>query len=151
MQQPISIHPSLVSRIKVMSNMDIAERRIPQDGRTTLKIDGNIIDVRVATMPSAYGEKITMRLLNRNDRFITLKDWVLMNMNWKKYESTLHSPYGFILITGPTGSGKYYFMRLAILNQPDKNIIIRSVERRIEGLTQIQTNPKAGLTFASRS
>ncbi|HHV95284.1 MAG TPA: Flp pilus assembly complex ATPase component TadA [Clostridiaceae bacterium] len=153
MQQPISIHPSLVSRIKVLSNMDIAERRIPQDGRTTLKIDSNIIDVRVATMPSAYGEKITMRLLNRNDRFITLKELGFNESELEKYESTLHSPYGFILITGPTGSGKSttLYASLAILNQPDKNIITLEdpVERRIEGLTQIQTNPKAGLTFAS--
>ena len=153
MQQPITLHPTLVSRIKVMSNMDIAERRVPQDGRITLRVDGNIIDVRVASMPSAYGEKITMRLLNRNDRVITLKELGFHSVEIVKYEKTMKSPYGFILITGPTGSGKSttLYASLAVLNQPDKNIITLEdpIERRMEGLTQVQVNAKAGMTFAS--
>jgi len=153
MQQQINLHPTLVSRLKVMSNMDIAERRIPQDGRITLKVDGNIIDVRVASMPSAYGEKITMRLLNRSDRLITLKELGFNEYELEKYEITTKSPYGFILITGPTGSGKSttLYASLAKLNQPDRNIITLEdpIERRMDGLTQVQANMKAGMTFAS--
>ncbi|NSW89334.1 MAG: Flp pilus assembly complex ATPase component TadA [Firmicutes bacterium] len=153
LQQPLSIHPSLASRIKIMANMDIAERRIPQDGRISLKVEGDIIDVRVASMPSAYGEKITMRLLNRNDRFITLKELGFSEKQLKRFMEVLELPYGFILITGPTGSGKSTTMyaALAKLNRQDKNIITLEdpVERRLDGLTQVQVNVKAGMTFAS--
>lgn len=151
--QPIGIHPSLVLRIKVMANMDIAEKRIPQDGRITLKVEDNVIDVRVASMPSTFGEKITMRLLNRNDRLITLEELGLEKDQREKYNQVFNLPYGFILITGPTGSGKSttLYATLAQLNKPDKNIITIEdpVERRMDGITQIQVNTKAGLTFAS--
>ena len=151
--QPLSIHPSLVSRIKVMASMDIAERRIPQDGRMTFKVEGNIIDVRVASMPSAYGEKITMRLLNRSDRFVTIKELGFSEAQLKRFVEVLDFPYGFILMTGPTGSGKstMLYASLARINSPDKNIITLEdpIERRLEGLTQVQVNPKSGLTFAN--
>lgn len=151
--QPMNIHPSLISRIKVMANMDIAERRIPQDGRITLKVEGNVIDVRVASMPSAYGEKVTMRLLNRSDRLITLQELGFEEKQLEKYSDVMNQPYGFILITGPTGSGKSttLYATLAKLNSPDKNIITLEdpIERRMDGITQIQVNLRAGLTFAS--
>ncbi|NLC67544.1 MAG: Flp pilus assembly complex ATPase component TadA [Clostridiaceae bacterium] len=151
--QPLSIHPSLVSRVKVMANMDIAERRIPQDGRISLRVNGDMIDVRVASMPSAYGEKITMRLLNRGDRFMTLKELGFSEVQLKRFMEVLELAYGFILVTGPTGSGKSTTMyaALAKLNDTSKNIITLEdpVERRLEGITQIQVNIKAGMTFAS--
>lgn len=151
--QPISIYPSLVSRIKVMANMDIAERRIPQDGRITLKVEGNIIDVRVASMPSTFGEKITMRLLNRSDSLITLAELGFDKRQLERYGEIMSLPYGLILATGPTGSGKSttLYATLAKLNSPDKNIITLEdpIERRMDGITQVQVNVKAGLTFAS--
>jgi len=153
MQHPIDLHPALSSRIKVMANMDIAERRLPQDGRTTLNIEGNIIDVRVATIPTAYGEKITMRLLNRSDRLFTLAELGFNQTELEEFKKTIQLPYGFVLISGPTGSGKSttLYVSLEILNKPDKNIITIEdpIERKIEGVTQVQVNTKAGITFAS--
>ena len=153
MRQPLRMHASLVSRIKVLANMDIAERRIPQDGRITLKIDGKTIDVRVASLPSAYGEKLTLRLLNRSNRLITLGELGFPESQLKSYDDAIHKPYGFVLITGPTGSGKSTTMyaSLANLNSVKKNIITLEdpIERRMDGINQIQINPKAGMTFAS--
>lgn len=153
MQQPSRIHATLVSRIKVLGGMNIAERRIPQDGRITLKIEGKTIDVRVASLPSAYGEKLTLRLLNRSSRLITLSELGFPETHLKSYTETIQKPYGFILITGPTGSGKSttLYASLAKLNSVDKNIITLEdpIERRMDGLNQIQMNTKAGMTFAS--
>jgi type IV pilus assembly protein PilB len=153
MQQPSKMHASLVSRIKVLANMDIAERRVPQDGRITLKIDGKTIDVRVASLPTAYGEKLTLRLLNRSDRLITLSELGFPEVQLKKYYELMKLPYGFLLITGPTGSGKStsLYATLAKLNSVDKNIITLEdpIERRMEGLNQVQVNSRAGMTFAS--
>jgi type IV pilus assembly protein PilB len=153
MQQPTRIHASLVSRIKVLANMDIAERRIPQDGRITLRIDGKTVDIRVASLPSAYGEKLTLRILDRSDRLITLSELGFPDSQLQKYNETIKRPYGFILITGPTGSGKSttLYATLAKLNSVDKNIITLEdpIERRMDGLNQIQINEKAGMTFAS--
>ena len=153
MRQPLRMHASLVSRIKVLANMDIAERRIPQDGRITLKIDGKTIDVRVASLPSAYGEKLTLRLLNRSNRLITLGELGFPESQLKSYDDAIHKPYGFVLITGPTGSGKSTTMyaSLASLNSVKKNVITLEdpIERRMDGINQIQINPKAGMTFAS--
>lgn len=153
MQQPSRLHASLVSRIKVMGDMDIAERRIPQDGRITLKIDNKTIDVRVASLPSAYGEKLTLRLLSRSSRLITLQELGFPQSQLIRYNTSIKKPYGFILITGPTGSGKSttLYASLATLNSIDKNIITLEdpIERRMDGLNQIQMNAKAGMTFAS--
>lgn len=153
MQYPSNMLATLVSRIKVMANMDIAERRIPQDGRITLKIEGNVYDVRVASMPTAYGEKLTMRLLNRSDKVITLKELGFNQGELDKYSRVTASPYGFILITGPTGSGKSttLYATLAKLNQVDRNIITVEdpIERRLDGLNQTQVNARAGMTFVS--
>lgn len=153
MNQPSKIHPSLVTRIKVMSSMDIAERRIPQDGRITMRIEGRTIDVRAATLPSTYGEKMTMRLIDRGSRLITLSELGFPESQLKRYHAVSKLPYGFILITGPTGSGKSttLYATLSRLNSVDKNIITLEdpIERRMEGINQIQVNTKAGMTFAS--
>lgn len=153
MQQPLKLHPLISSRIKVMGGMDIAERRIPQDGRITLKVEDKTIDVRVASLPSAYGEKITLRLLNRSSRMITLTELGFPDIQLKRYSEVMRLPYGFILITGPTGSGKSttLYATLAEINTPDKNIITLEdpIERRMSGINQIQMNAKAGMTFAS--
>lgn len=153
MQQPRSLHASVVSRIKVLSDMDIAERRIPQDGRATVKVEGKVIDIRVASLPSAYGERITMRLLNRSSNVITVEQLGFSATDEERYHATIKLPYGFLLVTGPTGSGKSttLYASLARLNSADKNIITLEdpIERRMQGLNQVQMNEKAGMTFAS--
>jgi type IV pilus assembly protein PilB len=153
MQPSKKLHPSLVSRIKVMANMDIAERRVPQDGRISLKIEDKAIDVRVATLPTAYGEKVTMRLLNRSDRLITLEELGFPLPELEKYRRIMKMPYGFILVTGPTGSGKSttLYATLSAINSVEKNIITVEdpIEYRLDGLNQVQVNVRAGLTFAN--
>jgi len=153
MHQKRRLHPSLVSRIKVMANMDIAERRAPQDGRITLKIENKTVDVRVATLPSAFGEKITMRLLDRSARLITLEELGFPPRELERYKKLMKTPYGFLLVTGPTGSGKSttLYATLSELNQVEKHIITVEdpIEYRLEGINQVQVNPKAGLTFAT--
>jgi len=153
LQAPLKLHPTIVSRIKVMGGMDIAERRIPQDGRTTIRVADKTVDIRIATLPSAFGEKVTLRLLNRSSKMLTLEELGFHNRQLQLYEETIRLPYGFLLITGPTGSGKSttLYATLAKLNSPDKNIITLEdpIERRMEGLNQIQVNVRAGMTFAS--
>ncbi len=153
MQPPRRLHPALVSRIKVLANMDIADRRVPQDGRMTLRIEGKTVDVRVASLPAAYGEKLTLRLLDRSAKLITLEKLGFSRQVLGAFEEFLCLPYGFILVTGPTGSGKSttLYAALAALNSVEKNIITVEdpVEYRLDGLNQIQVNPKAGLTFAN--
>ncbi|MGM0652785.1 MAG: GspE/PulE family protein [Bacillota bacterium] len=153
MQPPVRMHPSLVSRIKVIAGMDIANRRSPQDGRTTLKMEGRVIDFRVAALPSAYGEKLTLRLLDRSARLITLPELGFPETQLKKFRSNIKLPYGCILVTGPTGSGKSttLYAALSELNSVEKNIITVEdpIEYRMDGINQVQVNPRAGLTFAT--
>jgi type IV pilus assembly protein PilB len=153
MQPPKKLHAPLVSRIKVMANMDIAERRVPQDGRISLKIEEKTIDVRVATLPTAYGEKVTMRLLHRSGRLITLEELGFPLLELEKYRRIVKMPYGFILVTGPTGSGKSttLYATLSAVNSVEKNIITVEdpIEYRLDGLNQVQVNVRAGLTFAN--
>lgn len=153
MQQSSSLHASVVSRIKVMASMDIAERRTPQDGRATVRVDGKVIDIRIASLPSAYGEKITLRLLNRSSQMITIDQLGFPPHDHERYMQTIALPYGFLLVTGPTGSGKSttLYASLAVLNSLEKNLITLEdpIERRMDGLNQVQMNQKAGMTFAS--
>ncbi len=153
MQPSKKLHPPLVSRIKVMANMDIAERRVPQDGRISLKIEDKAIDVRVATLPTAYGEKVTMRLLHRSSRLITLEELGFPLLELERYRRIVKRPYGFILVTGPTGSGKSttLYATLSAINSIEKNIITVEdpIEYRLDGLNQVQVNVRAGLTFAN--
>lgn len=153
MQPPGRLHPSLVSRIKVIAGMDIANRRSPQDGRTSLKVDGKVVDFRVASLPSAYGEKLTLRLLDRSSRMITLPELGFPETHLKKFRRSINKPHGCVLVTGPTGSGKTttLYAALAELNTIEKHIITVEdpIEYRLNGINQVQVNPRAGLTFAS--
>lgn len=153
MQQSARMAPSIASRFKVLGNMDIAERRIPQDGRMTFKAQGVIADIRIATLPTVFGEKITLRIVDRNSKLLTLDKLGMPKKQREGFYGAIKYPYGFILITGPTGSGKSttLYAALSKLNKPDKNIITLEdpVERRIEGLNQIQINERAGLVFSS--
>ena len=153
LQPPRRMHASLVSRLKVMANMDIAERRIPQDGRISLKLEGRAIDVRVASLPTSYGERMTLRLLDRAATLISLEELGVAPEILARYREVIKIPYGFILVTGPTGSGKSttLYASLSSVDRTSKNVITVEdpVEYRLEGMNQIQINPKAGLTFAS--
>ena len=153
MEPPRRMHASLISRLKVMASLDIAERRVPQDGRMSLKIEGRMIDVRVASLPATYGERITMRLLDRSGKMLSLTDLGLEPAMLEKYRSIIKLPYGLILVTGPTGSGKTstLYASLDEVDKVGKNVITVEdpVEYRLDGLNQVQINPKAGLTFAS--
>lgn len=150
---PKRIFPTLVARIKILSNMDIAERRIPQDGRFRVNSQGKIIDFRVSTLPTIYGEKIVLRLLDRSAPLIGLERLGFTEEILYKFDQLIHRPYGMILVTGPTGSGKTttLYSALAKINTPEKNIITIEdpVEYQFSRINQVQINPKAGLTFAS--
>jgi type IV pilus assembly protein PilB len=143
----------VVSRVKIMSDLDIAERRIPQDGRVGLTIDGHRVDLRVVTLPSVHGESVVMRILDTSNGIPKLDRLGMAPNDRMRFERAFHQAYGAVLVTGPTGSGKStsLYAALAAVNTPEKNIITIEdpVERQIEGITQIQVNPKAGLSFAS--
>ena len=153
MTQPIKLHASVASRVKVIGGMDIAERRIPQDGRTTVKVDERTFDIRIAVLPSVYGEKIVMRLLERGSKSVQLKDINFSKDQEAKFMNTIHLPYGFLLVTGPTGSGKSttLYATLAEVSDITKHVITLEdpVERRMAGLCQVQMNARAGMTFAA--
>ena len=153
MTQPVKLHASVASRVKVIGGMDIAERRIPQDGRTTVKVDERTFDIRIAVLPSVYGEKIVMRLLERGSKSVQLKDINFSKDQEEKFLNTIHLPYGFLLVTGPTGSGKSttLYATLAEVSDITKHVITLEdpVERRMAGLCQVQMNSKAGMTFAA--
>ncbi len=154
MQNPIKMYSAVISRIKVIGGMDIAERRIPQDGRATVKFEDKTMDVRIASMPTVYGEKVVMRLLERsNTQSVTLKDISFSPRQWDRFNHAIHMPYGFVLVTGPTGSGKSttLYATLAEISTVEKNVITLEdpVERRMAGINQVQMNNRAGMTFAA--
>lgn len=153
MSVPRRMQAGVLSRLKIMADLDIAERRIPQDGRIGLVVGGKPIDMRVASLPTVYGEKIVLRLLDRSSVLLSLEDLGFSEKSLARYEKSFKKPYGAILVTGPTGSGKSttLYATLNILNVPEKNVITVEdpVEYRLAGINQVQTNPKAGLTFAS--
>jgi type IV pilus assembly protein PilB len=153
MQSPKSIQNGVISRLKVMSDINIAERRIPQDGRMSLTVSGKPIDVRIATLPTVNGEKVVMRILDKGRAMLSLDDLGFRSTVLSRYEMSYKKPYGTILVTGPTGSGKSttLYATLNIINEPHRNIITVEdpVEYRLAGINQIQINHKAGLSFAS--
>lgn len=153
MRSPRNIQNGMISRLKVMADINIAERRIPQDGRISTTIEGRQVDLRVATLPTVNGEKVVMRILDKNQAELRLSDLGFLPDNMKRYELSYTKPYGTVLVTGPTGSGKTttLYATLNILNQPSKNVITVEdpVEYQLDGINQIQVNNKAGLTFAS--
>ncbi len=149
---PKWIQAALISRIKVMAKMNIAEKRLPQDGRMDLKIGNQEIDVRVSTIPTSFGERVVMRLLNKTSSLIHLPDLGLNPEMLVQVEELVTTPNGMILMTGPTGSGKTttLYAVLSSINSPDINIITIEdpIEYQINGISQIQVNPKIDLTFA---
>jgi type IV pilus assembly protein PilB len=153
MTPPKSVQAGISSRLKIMADINIAERRVPQDGRIGLVVQGKQMDIRVATLPTVHGEKLVLRLLDKSSVLLKLSDLGFMPHNYERFRESFTKPYGQILVAGPTGSGKSttLYATLNILNQPEVNIITVEdpVEYRLPGVNQIQTNPKAGLTFAS--
>lgn len=146
-------HSAIVTRIKIMGKMDIAERRIPQDGRIETAVDGKLIDLRISVLPTVYGEKVVIRLLYRDSILLTKEQLGFTPYNLDLFEKIIKAPEGIILVTGPTGSGKSttLYTVLRELNDIKKNIITVEdpVEYRLDGVNQVQVNHKAGLTFAS--
>jgi type IV pilus assembly protein PilB len=153
MHPPKAVQNGITSRLKIMADINIAERRIPQDGRIGLVVSGKQIDLRVATLPTVYGEKLVMRILDKSSVLLSLDDLGFLPQNLKRFEESYTKPYGAILVTGPTGSGKSttLYATLNVVSDPTRNIITVEdpVEYRLAGINQVQTNPKAGLTFAS--
>ena len=153
MVQDISIHPAMISRIKIISGLDISEKRKPQDGRATAIVDRMEYDIRVSILPTVYGEKVVMRLTQKKGLTRDKKELGFPDEELAKFDKILSHPNGIILVTGPTGSGKSttLYTALSELNVEGVNIITVEdpVEANIKGINQVQTNEKAGLTFAS--
>jgi type IV pilus assembly protein PilB len=153
MRIPRTLHSGVTSRIKVMADLNIAERRIPQDGRMTVTVEGSPIDLRVATVPSVWGEEVILRILDRSSSLLTLVELGFLPDTLAKYERSFRKPHGAILVVGPTGSGKSttLYSTLSVVNEVSRKIITVEdpVEFRLPGMSQIHVNPKAGLTFAS--
>ena len=153
MHSPKSIQGGLISRLKVMGDLNIAEKRIPQDGRVSLRVSNRSLDLRLATLPTVHGEKIVIRILDKTNALLHLSELGFLPQAFESYERSFRKPYGAILVTGPTGSGKSttLYATLNIVNSVDRHIVTVEdpVEYRLPGVNQIQVNPKAGLTFAS--
>jgi len=153
MRSPRTIQAGVISRLKIMSDIDIAERRIPQDGRLSVAANGKKIDLRVATLPTVWGEKVVLRILDNSTALMTLAQLGFRDVNYTRYAESFTKPYGMILVTGPTGSGKSttLYATLNIVSTPEKNVITVEdpVEYRIPGINQVQTHARAGLSFAS--
>lgn len=150
---PKSYHAGIVSRIKIMSNLNIAENRLPQDGRIKLKLAGKDIDIRVSTIPCQFGERVVMRLLNKTDQKYDIDMMGFHKELMETYKKLIYQPHGIILVTGPTGSGKSttLYSSLTELNTPERNIITCEdpVEYQIDGISQMQMQEKIGMTFAT--
>ncbi|GAA1933055.1 hypothetical protein GCM10009775_26330 [Microbacterium aoyamense] len=148
-----TIQDGVISRLKIMSSIDIAERRRPQDGRLSVVHEGRQVDLRVATLPTVWGEKIVMRILDNSGQTMTMADLRFSAINSERFTSAITRPHGMILVTGPTGSGKSttLYTALRAVANPRINVITVEdpVEYRIPGISQVQVNNKAGLTFSS--
>jgi len=149
---PVNMKPALISRIKIMSRLDIAESRLPQDGAINILMGSNPVDYRVSSLPTVYGEKIVMRILDKSALKVDMTQLGLEQDQLDKFMSAIESPYGMVLVTGPTGSGKTttLYSALTELNQESDNIMTAEdpVEYNIEGINQMQTKAEIGLTFA---
>lgn len=150
---PKHVQAALISRLKIIASLDITERRKPQDGRINMDISGVDVDMRVSTLPTIFGEKVVIRILNTGEGLLHLSDLGFSSHNLNRFKQLIKQPHGIILVTGPTGSGKSttLFSSLNELNQIGTNIITVEdpVEYQLEGINQVQTAPKAGLTFAN--
>jgi len=153
MDLPRKVHAALVSRIKIMARLDIAEKRLPQDGRIDARIGDRSVDVRVSVLPTAFGERLVLRLLDKTRALLKLPDLGFNPQAVSVFNRLIHSPYGILLVTGPTGSGKTttLYALLSSLNNSEINIITIEdpIEYQIDGVAQIQINPKIDLTFAN--
>ena len=150
---PISAQAEVISHIKILAQMDISEKRIPQDGHITLRHEGQEYDLRVSSLPSIGGEKIVLRILDKNAARWSLDEVVTSPQDNRKFRELAANPYGMLLLTGPTGSGKTttLYSVLQLVNTPQRNIVTVEdpVEYRLPGITQVQVRPTAGMTFGS--
>jgi general secretion pathway protein E len=150
---PRRIQSPLISRVKIMAKLNIAEKRLPQDGRIEVKLADRSVDIRVSVIPTAFGERVVLRLLDKSGAFLLLPELGMGEKSVRLFNKLIKSPYGIILVTGPTGSGKTttLYAALSTINRPDINIITIEdpVEYQIDGIGQIQVNPKIDLTFAA--
>jgi general secretion pathway protein E len=150
---PKHVQSTLISRIKIMAKLNIAEKRLPQDGRIEIKIGDKNVDIRVSTIPTAFGERVVLRLLDKTNVLLKVSDLGMSEQRLKIFNELITSAHGIILVTGPTGSGKTttLYAALSSINNPDINIITIEdpVEYQIEGIGQIQVNPKINITFAN--
>ncbi len=150
---PRRLHAAVTSRIKIMANLNIAERRLPQDGRIKISVSEHEIDIRVAIIPTSYGESVVLRILDRKNLILSLEELGLSGDTGSRYERMVSKPYGMVLVTGPTGSGKTttLYTTLARLNSPGKKILTIEdpIEYHLHGVNQIQVKPQIGLSFAN--
>ncbi len=150
---PKHVQSALISRIKVMANLNIAEKRLPQDGRIELRVGNKEVDIRVSTLPTSFGERVVLRLLDKSSVLLSLTDLGMPEDRFVPFTEQIHAANGIVLVTGPTGSGKTttLYAALTSINNTDINIITVEdpVEYRISGIGQVQINPKINLTFAS--
>lgn len=150
---PKKLQSSIISRVKIMAELDIAERRKPQDGRIRVKVAGRDVDVRISTVPTAWGESVVMRLLDRSSVVLSLEELGISGKKLRTFDYLIKRPHGIILVTGPTGSGKTttLYASLERINSPEKKIITIEdpVEYQIQGINQMQVNTKVNLTFAN--
>jgi len=150
---PSNVQSALISRLKIMSNVDITERRMPQNGRITVRLNGRNVDLRTATLPTVWGEKVVLRVLDTKGLDLELKKLGFTDDNYARFSASFRKPHGMVLVTGPTGSGKSttLYATLNEISLPSVNIITIEdpVEYRLAGLNQVQVNHKAGLNFAA--
>jgi len=150
---PLNLKDGLISRIKIMSKLDIAERRKPQDGAISVQMDKDPIDFRVSILPTMYGEKVVMRILDQSNLELDMTKLGFMDADLKRFKTSIHRPFGIVLVTGPTGSGKTttLYSALAELNNETENIMTAEdpVEFQIEGINQVQMKPDVGLDFSA--
>ncbi len=150
---PYRLRSSVISRIKIMSDLDISERRLPQDGRLKIRMGYKTVDIRVSIIPTIFGEKVVMRILDSSNLVLDLQKFGIPERGLRNIKEALSAPYGMILVTGPTGSGKSttLYSALSALNQPDINIMTAEdpVEYNIDGINQVNVNSDIGLTFAA--
>jgi len=151
-RQPKKAHAAISSRIKVMASLDIAEKRLPQDGRIKIKIAGKDVDIRLSTVPTIYGERLVLRILEQSERILDLSELGFSKKSTELVEKLIERKYGIILVTGPTGSGKSTTLSACLkkLNSPERNILTVEdpIEYQIHGVNQVQVNTKIDLTFA---
>mgnify|MGYP001563030861 CR=1 FL=1 len=149
----LKLHPAVASRVKILGNLNIAEKRLPQDGRFNIKIGNSDIDIRVSTLPTMFGEKVVMRLLNKSALILKLEELTPMHDTLSILKKMVKKPFGMILLTGPTGSGKTTtaYTILNMINSMDKNIVTVEdpIEYHLKIINQVQVNPKVGITFAT--